>query len=121
MNDRIHLFDVALECRIGVSAEERRNPQQLLADIAVETDIRKAAASGDAAATIDYSLILDLLRELAGEREYVLIETLAEVMATRILERFPVMGVRILLKKPAALRHRGVGAAAVEIVRERHG
>jgi hypothetical protein len=29
------------------------------------------------------------------------------------------MSVRILLKKPAALRHRGVGAAAVEIVR--HG
>jgi dihydroneopterin aldolase len=42
-------------------------------------------------------------------------------MATRILERFPVMSVRILLKKPTALRQRGVGAAAVEIVRQRHG
>jgi hypothetical protein len=31
------------------------------------------------------------------------------------------MSVRILLKKPAALRHRGVGSAAVEIVRQRHG
>ena len=49
-----------------------------------------------------------------------LIETLVEAMAARILERFPVMSVRILLKKPAALRHRGVGAAAVEIVRQRH-
>jgi dihydroneopterin aldolase len=121
MNDHIHLFDVALECRIGVGAEERRNPQQLLADIAVETDIRQAAVSGDVAATIDYSQILDLLRALAGEREYVLIETLAETMAARILERFPALGVRILLKKPAALRQRGVGAAAVEIVRARHG
>ena len=121
MNDRIHLFDVALECRIGVGAEERRNPQQLLADVTVATDIRPAAASGDVAATIDYSLIMDLLRELAGEKEYILIETLVEAMAARILERFPVTGVRILLKKPAALRHRGVGAAAVEIVRERHG
>ena len=44
MNDRIHLLDVALECRIGVSAEERRNPQQLLADVTVATDIRPAAA-----------------------------------------------------------------------------
>jgi FolB domain-containing protein len=118
MNDRIHLFDVALECRIGVSAEERRLPQPLLADVTVEIDIRAAAASGDVAATIDYSQILDLLQALAGEKEYVLIETLAEAMAARILERF--MSVRILLKKPAALRHRGVGAAAVEIVRQRH-
>jgi FolB domain-containing protein len=120
MNDRIHLFEVALECRIGVSAEERRLPQPLLADVTVETDIRAAAASGDVAATIDYSQILDLLQALAGEKEYVLIETLVEAMAARILERFPVMSVRILLKKPAALRHRGVGAAAVEIVRQRH-
>ena len=119
MNDRIHLLDVALDCRIGVSAEERRLPQPLLADVTVETDIGPAAASGDIAATIDYSQILDLLQALAGEKEYVLIETLVEAMATRILERFPVMSVRILLKKPAALRHRGVGAAAVEIVR--HG
>jgi FolB domain-containing protein len=121
MNDSIHLFDVSLECRIGVTAEERRNPQQLRADITVEIDIRKAAASGDVAATIDYALILDLLRELAGEKEYVLIETLIEAMAARILERFAVPRVHILLKKPAALRHRGVGAAGVEILRERHG
>lgn len=120
MNDRIHLFDVALECRIGVTVEERQNPQQLVADVAVDTDIRTAATSGDVAATIDYARILDLLQELAGEKEYVLIETLVEAMAARILEQFPVARVRILLKKPAALRHRGVGAAAVEIVRERH-
>jgi dihydroneopterin aldolase len=121
MNDRIHLFDVALECRIGVTAEERREAQPLVADVSVDTDIRAAAASGDVASTVDYAGILDLLQELAGEREYVLIETLVEAMAARILEQFPVAGVRILLKKPAALRHRGVGAAAVEIVRGRHG
>ncbi len=121
MNDRIHLFDVTLDCRIGVSAEERRDSQRLLADVSVDTDIRPAAASGDVEATIDYARILDLLQEIAGAKEYVLIETLVEAMAARILERFPVARVRILLKKPAALRQRGVGAAAVEIVRQRHG
>jgi len=121
MNDRIHLLDVTLECRIGVTAEERARPQQLIADITVETDIRAAAAAADVAVALDYEAVLELARQLVGEREYVLLETLVEAMAARILERFAVPRVRILLKKPAALRHRGVGAAAVEIVRERHG
>jgi len=121
MNDLIHLLDVTLECRIGVTAEERAKPQELVADITIGTDIRAAAATGDVTTAIDYEVVLNLVRQLAGEREYVLIETLVEAMAAAILECFPALRVRILLKKPAALRHHGVGAAAVEIVRERHG
>ena len=93
----------------------------MIADVTVETDIRAAAANDDIAAAVDYAALLDAMREIAGEREYALIETLVESMATRILAEFPVASVRILLKKPAALRERGVGAAAVEILRERHG
>ncbi len=120
MNDLVHLFEVPLQCRIGCTAEERINSQELIANISVETDVRPAAQSDDIALTVNYVALLDLIDEIAAAREYALVETLVETMAQRILDRFPVESVRILMRKPAALRHRGVGAPAVEIFRKRH-
>jgi dihydroneopterin aldolase len=120
MNDLIHLFEVPLQCHIGCTAEERGKPQELIADITVETDIRPAAQSDDITLTVNYVALLDLMQEIAAAREYALLETLVETLAQRILDRFPVESLRILMRKPAALRHRGVGAPAVEIFRKRN-
>lgn len=120
MSDLIHLFEVRLRCHIGCTADERVQAQELVADITVGTDIRPAAQSDDIALTVNYVALLDLLQEIASARDYALVETLVETMAQQILERFPVASVRILMKKPAALRHRGVGAPAVEILRKRN-
>ena len=121
MNDLIHLFAVPLQCHIGCTADERMKPQELIADITVETDIRPAAKSDDIALTVNYVALLDLVEQIAAAREYALVETLVETLAKQILERFPVESVHILMRKPAALRHRGVAAAAIEIIRERNG
>jgi len=121
MSDLIHLFAVPLQCHIGCTADERLHSQELVADVTVETDIRPAAISHDITLTVDYVALVDLMQELAGEREYALIETLVELMAQSILDRFAVESVRILMRKPAALRHRGVAAPAVEIIRKRNG
>lgn len=121
MSDLIHLFAVPLQCHIGCFAEERVHAQELVADITVETDIRPAAQSDDITLTVDYVALVDLMQEIAGAREYALIETLVELMAKQILEQFSVESVRILMRKPAALRHRGVAAPAVEITRKRNG
>ena len=119
MKDRIHLLGASLQCQIGVTAQERAQPQELIGDVTVDFDIRPAARTDDVALTVDYERIFDLLQELCAAREYALVETLVEAMAKAILERFSVERVHILLKKPGALRHRGVAAAAVEIDRER--
>lgn len=121
MSDLIHLFDVRLQCRIGCTADERVNAQELIADVTVTTDIRPAAQTDDITLTVNYVAVVDLMQQLAGARDYALIETLIELTAQRILEQFPVESVRILMRKPAALRHRGVGAPAVEITRTRNG
>lgn len=120
MNDLVHLFEVPLQCHIGCTPDERVKAQELIANISVETDIRPAAQSDDIALTIDYVALLDLMEQTATEREYALVETLVDTMAQRILDQFPVESVHILMRKPAALRHRGVGAAAVEILRKRN-
>ena len=121
MSDLIHLFEVRLQCHIGCSAEERVETQELVADISVETDIRPAAQSDDITLTVNYVALVDLMQEIAGAREYALVETLVESLAQRVLDRFPVQSVRILMRKPAALLQRGVAAPAVEITRKRNG
>jgi len=117
MTDRIHLFDARISCRVGVPAEERAQPQELLIDLTLGVDLRPAAYSENIGDTVDYAQVLDLLFFVAGAREWVLIESLAEALCEAILRQFPVLSVRLLLRKPEALRRRGVAAAAVEIKR----
>jgi 7,8-dihydroneopterin aldolase/epimerase/oxygenase len=121
MSDFIHLFAVPLQCRIGCTADERVHSQELIADVSVGTDIRPAAQSDDISLTVNYVALVELMQEIAGAREYALVETLVETMAQRVLEQFPVESIRLLMRKPAALRHRGVAAPAVEITRKRNG
>lgn len=119
MKDRIHLFEIRLSCRVGVPAEERAHPQEIVLDLSIGKSLRVAALSGNVADTIDYAAVLTVLERVAASREWVLIETLAEAICAAVLAEFPADSVRILLRKPAALRERGVGAAAVEMERRR--
>lgn len=119
MNDLIHLFEIRLLCKVGVPAEERARPQEIVLDVSLGKSLRVAALSENVADTIDYAAVLALLQSLVASREWVLIETLAEAICAAILAEFPADSVRVLLRKPAALREKGVGAAAVEMERRR--
>jgi hypothetical protein len=48
---------------------------------------------------IDYSRIATLVMEVCGSRDFHLIETLAELLAGRILADFPTPQVRVLVRK----------------------
>lgn len=117
MMDQIHLVEVRLPCRVGVPAEERATPQELVLDVSLRTDLRPSAYSESLADTIDYAQVLDLIHFVANAREWVLIESLAEAICGAILRQFPVASVRLLLRKPAALRERGVATTAIEMER----
>ncbi len=119
MKDRIHLFDVRLQCRIGVPPEERARPQEIVLDVSMEKSLRLPALSEEVEDTIDYAAVLTMLESVVASREWVLVETLAEAICAAVLAKFPADSVRILLRKPAALRERGVGAAGVEMERKR--
>lgn len=119
MNDRIQLRGVRLQVRVGVPDEERATPQQIIVDADLDWDIRAAAAEDDFSETIDYAAVRNTLDEVASAQPWRLIETIAERMAAALLDQYPTPRVRILLKKPEALRAWGVDYPAVEIVRER--
>ena len=119
--DLIRILDLPVRCRIGVPAEERAAEQELRVDLALEFDIRAAAASDDFAKTIDYAAVAALIVRVSDERDRQLIETLDEDLAASILVVFPAESLRLSIRKPGALAHFGAEAAAVEILRSRHG
>lgn len=102
--DRITLVGIRLRPRLGVTPGERRTPQSCTADISIWGDFEAAASTDDLAATLDYSKILAKAVEVAHQREYNLLETLAYRLGRAVLQGFPAHRVSVKVRKqPAAL------------------
>lgn len=119
--DHILLHDVHLKVHLGVPAAERSRTQEISLDVDLGCDTRLAGLSDNLHQTIDYSAVLRTVHRVATSRPYVLVESMVEHIATAILGEYPVQEVRLCLRKPEALNDKGVGYAAVQIVRHRDG
>jgi len=115
--DRIYIEGLALRCVIGVFPEERREVQELLIDITLDTDLTRAGVTDDLADTVDYGTLKKRVRSFVENSEFQLIEALAEGIAALCLEEPKVTDVRVRVDKPGALRF--VRTVAVEIERQR--
>ena len=79
--DRIHIRDLQLRCIVGVYPEERRDKQDVMINITLHADLRKAGQSDNLADTVDYkSLKKDIIAAVEAS-SYKLVEALAERIA----------------------------------------
>jgi dihydroneopterin aldolase len=100
MSDLIRVIDLEVQARIGVSEEERAQPQRLLVSLEMSVDgFPQAAASDDLALTVDYFTVAQRVKTLAAERPRHLLETLAEEIAADLLKRFPIPKLTLEIKK----------------------
>lgn len=117
--DLIHIRDLRLRCIIGINPEERRVKQDVVINITLHADLRKAGRSDNMVDTVDYKEIKLAVVDLVEASSFYLVERLAQGVADLCLKRSKVRGVRVLVEKPGALRWaRTVG---VEIVRWEEG
>ncbi|MDH3206968.1 MAG: dihydroneopterin aldolase [Gemmatimonadota bacterium] len=119
--DRIVVPGVPLRARVGVTAEERKAPQDIVVGLVLYLDLRRAGTTDDLANTIDYDAACATATRVVGSRPYHLIEAIAEEVAGIVLDEYDVAAVDVRVEKPGALRARGVPFAAVEIHRTRDG
>ena len=84
---------------IGVRERERRIPQTLLVDVEYAID---PPAADRIDAVVDYSAVVQLVRQHLREGRFQLIETAAASTALRIAEEFSLARVRVRVTKPAA-------------------
>jgi dihydroneopterin aldolase len=117
--DKILISSIDCVAAIGVTAEERTIKQRLSIDVEIGVDSAKAASNDSLKDAIDYSRVAVLVMEVCGSRDFHLIETVAELLATRILEGFPTPQVRVLVRKISPVVEPRVSHVSIEIVRSR--
>ncbi len=86
-------------CKVGYRDYERQMKQRVLVDFEVETNWRRNGREDDPSGIVDYYEINRRLATLLGEREYKLIETVAEDVARLICTEYPVERVRVRVTK----------------------
>lgn len=116
---RIELAGLVVFGRHGYLEEERRLGQRFLVDLWV--DVHGPATDTDRIEdTVDYRRLAELVREVFGGRERLLLEGLAGAVADGIVERFPaVERVRVRVRKPDVVLDPPVDYAAVTVERRR--
>jgi dihydroneopterin aldolase len=106
VSDRITLRGMRFLGRYGVTLEERMEPQPVEVDVEMEVDLSAAASSDELSDTIDYSAVFELVRQVAEERSFRLIEALAGEVAASVLAAHAdeprLKAVQVRVRKPEA-------------------
>ena len=115
--DRLIICDLAARCIIGLCDEERREKQDVLINVSLYADLRKAGLSDRAEDSVDYRALKKKILAFVESSNFYLVEALAQAVADICLIEPMVVRAVVAVEKPSALRFaRSVG---VEITRER--
>ena len=101
--DIIFITDLRVETIIGIYDWERTTQQTVSLDIEMATDIQAAASTEDIENTLNYKAISKRVESFIAESQFLLIETMAEQVASLIREEFGVSWLRLTVHKPGAL------------------
>jgi len=113
--DIVYIRDLRVDTIIGIFDWEREVRQTVSLDLEMATDIRRAAASDDIEDTLNYKAVAKRLIAFIEASQFLLVERMAEEVATIVLTEFDVPWLRLRLSKPGALR----GSYDVGLVIER--
>ncbi len=104
----------------GVDTDEQALGQRFIVDLEVNLDLEPAGRSDDIRLTVNYSRLFATVREVVEGEPIELLESIADRIATRILDRFPVQATRVKVKKPApSIKGSILEYAGVEVYRRR--
>ncbi|TMD58703.1 MAG: dihydroneopterin aldolase [Chloroflexi bacterium] len=100
MTDWLRLTGMRFYGRHGVHADERELGQTYRVDVALAHDLSRAGRTDELEDTIDYGAVFAMVREVVEGEPRQLVESVAETVATRLLERTPAGAVRVRVTKP---------------------
>jgi len=113
--DKILIKDLIAHGIIGVYDWERREPQKILINVILFTDLHKASREDDINYSIDYEQVAKQIKRHAEEVKRLTVEALAGDLANICLQYPGVDKVTIRVEKPDAIEF--TSAVGVEITR----
>ncbi|OLT06201.1 hypothetical protein BJF77_15925 [Kocuria sp. CNJ-770] len=117
--DRINLLGIGAVGYHGVLDQEKRSGQPFFVDLVMYLDLSRAGAEDDVALTAHYGEVAEEVRDMVIGPSVNLLETLADRIARRLLERFPLEAVEVTVHKPKAPIEVTFSDVSVTIYRER--
>ena len=97
--DRIHIEQLELYARVGVTDNERSRPQRITLNVTVWPKRQFDKLEDDISLTVNYAEISRAARDLVQNQPASLIETLAAAIGDDLLKHFPIAVVEIELRK----------------------
>jgi FolB domain-containing protein len=102
--DQVIIKDLLVRGIIGIHDWERDKPQDILINIMIFTDIKKAGNTDDIQHSVNYRTIAKKTIAHAETAARLTVEALAEDIASLCLEEANVKRVRVRVEKPGAVR-----------------
>ncbi|MBN2358501.1 MAG: dihydroneopterin aldolase [Deltaproteobacteria bacterium] len=119
--DRIFVENISFVGHHGVSRKERAIGHQMLVDLVVTCDTRRAGRSDKLAETIDHEVLARIAHQLGTANSFKLLETLADRIASAVLEATPALAVEVRVRKTSPTLPGLPAATGVTIARSRDG
>jgi dihydroneopterin aldolase len=98
-DDRIHIEQLKILARVGVSTRERERSQRLALSVTIWPRFHADDRDDDVTKTVDYSKLCGEAKKFAQGRADKLIETLADAMAEHLLRKFAIRRITVELRK----------------------
>ena len=102
--DIIDVKNLRLRTRIGFSRHELDTTQDILVNLRIRCDSRRAGESDDPAITFDYKAVTKTIINFVECGHFALVEKLAEEIARIVIEDYGAPSVEVRVEKPGALR-----------------
>lgn len=117
--DHIRLSGIAAIGHHGVFEHEKRTGQPFIADVVLYADLSAAAAADDLNLTVNYGEVAEHVKKMITDERFELIETLADRMASSLLDKFRIDGVEVTVHKPKAPIEVTFSDVSITVYRER--
>ena len=114
--DRIEIKDLLLRGIVGINDWEREKKQDILVNITLFADLRRAGKSDSIEDSVNYRTVTKKVINHIEQNEPFMVETLAANIAQLCLQEPGVIKARVRVEKPGALRF--AKSVGVEIERE---
>ena len=102
--DKVIIKDILARGIIGINADERIKPQDIIINIEIATDLRRAGETDAIEDSVNYRTIAKKAIAQAETAKRFTVEALATDIAKLCLKEQGVISVRVRVEKPGAVR-----------------
>ena len=105
MNDNLSIEGLKVDTIIGVYQWEREVKQSVIIDLVLEIKSTSSGFEDSIEFAVDYVAVSDMVSNLVQSSSFLLIESLAEAIAGKLLKEFAIRSIRLKLSKPSAIQN----------------